>query len=329
MSFRSIHTFPLILLCLASVPSAAQDTPTVQSPRQAVLEMFSGGDQAFRKHLTDEVRRQLENAAGGKEMSGNGAGLLSSISMGAVVSKDSLQTFTDGPILFAVYNPEQHERFEVHIEGDDLHGTEDDMELSFHVLKQGVEQDIPIVFRVLLTLKEQEEVWRLNAVTLSVRMPVGDPHFFDNPIWKKIPGSNRADAAPKPAQPEPVPAAEVENLIAPLRAVRLMGLAEDVYVQKHPGHGYTCAVADLVNVGRGFDNGQEYTFMDPQFAGGVYNGYRFSITGCDSRAPQAIEIVAEPVSGKGKAYCSDRTHGMRSSDDGLGATCLVAGRTAF
>ena len=42
MSFRSIHTLPLILLCLASVPSAAQDTPTVQSPRQAVLEMFSG-----------------------------------------------------------------------------------------------------------------------------------------------------------------------------------------------------------------------------------------------------------------------------------------------
>ena len=36
--------------------------------------------------------------------------------------------------------------------------------------------------------------------------------------------------------------------LSPLRAVRMIGMAETIYAQKHPGLGYTCTLADLVNM---------------------------------------------------------------------------------
>jgi hypothetical protein len=67
------------------------------------------------------------------------------------------------------------------------------------------------------------------------------------------------------------------------RAVRLVTLAEDQYAQKHPDAGYTCSMADLINVGHGLDNGEPYSFMAPEFRSSIYNGYRFSLTGCQGK----------------------------------------------
>jgi hypothetical protein len=113
-----------------------------------------------------------------------------------------------------------------------------------------------------------------------------------------------------------------------LRAVRMIGMAENIYAQKHPGLGYTCTLSDLVNVGRGMDEDGMYKFMDADIADGVYNGYRFTLTGCERRPARMFRVIAEPVAGRGKAYCSDNTSNLRSSDDGRGATCLVSGKLA-
>src|SRR5262249_21238442 len=116
--------------------------------------------------------------------------------------------------------------------------------------------------------------------------------------------------------------------LSPLRAVRMIGMAEDIYAQNHPGVGYTCNMSDLVNVGKGLDEDGIYKFMDAEFAEGVYNGYRFTLTGCDRRPARAFRITTEPIAGKGRAYCSDHTNNVRAADDGRGVTCLIAGKTA-
>lgn len=71
-----------------------------------------------------------------------------------------------------------------------------------------------------------------------------------------------------------------------------------------------------------------YNFMDAEFAGGLYNGYRFTITGCERAPARMFRVIAEPVGGRGKAYCSDNTNNLRAADDGRGSTCLVSGKIA-
>ena len=114
--------------------------------------------------------------------------------------------------------------------------------------------------------------------------------------------------------------------LSPLRAVRMIGMAENIYAQNHPGIGYTCSMADLVNVGKGLDEDGVYKFMDAAFAGGLYNGYRYTLSGCEQRPARTFHVIAEPVAGKGKAYCSDHTNNLRASDDGRGMTCLISGK---
>jgi hypothetical protein len=116
--------------------------------------------------------------------------------------------------------------------------------------------------------------------------------------------------------------------MTPLRAVRMIGMAETIYAQKHPGLGYTCALSDLVNVGRGMDEDGMYKFMDADIADGTYNGYRFTLSGCERKPARMFRVTAEPLTGRGKAYCADSSSNPRASDDGRGVTCLISGKIA-
>jgi hypothetical protein len=82
-------------------------------------------------------------------------------------------------------------------------------------------------------------------------------------------------------------------------------------------------------VGKGLENGEFYKFMDPDFADGVYNGYRFALTGCDGTPARTFRITAEPLNGQGRAYCSDNKNNLRASDDGKAFTCLAQGKLAL
>jgi hypothetical protein len=108
----------------------------------------------------------------------------------------------------------------------------------------------------------------------------------------------------------------------------MIGMAENIYAQNHPGVGYTCRMADLVNIGKGLDEDGVYRFMDMAFADGVYNGYRYTLSGCDHTPVRSFRVMAEPIAGKGRAYCSDNTNNLRASEDGRGMTCLASGKLA-
>jgi hypothetical protein len=308
----------LFLLC-AGLAAAQSQTPAVQSPRQAIIEMFSGGEAQFKKHLTLEMQRKLQETK---------AGASSAVPLQAFTSTqdpDRFQAFDLGPILFSFNNPEQHERYEVQIDSDIPGRDEDVMTLSLHYLRNGVELPTPLAVRFALNMKRQEGMWRLNAVTLSATLPVGDPRILDQSSWIS---SFFPSNTPAHSDPDSGVVVDDRPKLSPLRAVRMIGMAENIYSQSHPGIGYTCRLADLVNIGKGLDEDGVYKFMDAAFAGGVYNGYRYTLSGCDHMPVRSFRVMAEPIAGKGKAYCSDNTNNLRASDDGHGMTCLTSGKLA-
>jgi hypothetical protein len=326
MSLRKLRGIALLLPALAGFAAAQQRSEVpLQSPRQALIEMFTGGEDKFVRHLTVDVQKKVEelrrNALNGELAPLQTLSLIES-------SKDQkFDAFDYGPILFALHNNNTHERLEIHIDSDNPRADEDDLDLSVHSYRSGIEQPTPIGFGFRLSLKLQQGIWRVDAVTVSARVPVGDPRIFDKSWWSSgvvnsaIMAETRTQTAGQSSEPE-------SPKISPFRAVRLVTLAEDQYAQKHPDTGYTCSMPDLINVGHGLDNGQPYTFMSPEFRGGVYNGYRFSLSGCQGRPVKTFRIAAEPVRGQGVAYCSDDQHNLRSAEDGRAGTCLGQGKVA-
>jgi hypothetical protein len=311
---------------LGGIASAQRSVMHDQSPRQALIEMFSGGEAPFKKHLTLEMQSKLQNLMKGSV--DNAPNPLLALTGAKSAGANGFQSFDIGPILFAFNNPDQHERYELDMDSDEQHGDDDSMALSLHLVRNGVEREIAVGLKILAKLKRQGGVWRLTAVNLNASLPVGDPRILEKSWW----GPTLAAAAAAGAD-EDTPASspvviDERPKMNPLRAVRMIGMAESLYAQMHPGFGYTCNLSKLVNIGKGMDEEGMYKFMDAEFAGGFYNGYRFTLTGCEHAPARIFRVIAEPVAGHGKAYCSDNTNNLRAADDGRGTTCLAAGKIA-
>jgi len=308
----------------AGIASAQRPVMHDQSPRQALIEMFSGGEAPFKKHLTLEMQGKLQNLM---KSSPDNAPSPIQVLMGAKSSDATrFQSFDIGPILFAFSNFEQHERYEIEIDSDEQRGDEDSMGLSLHLIRNGVEREIPVGLKILAKLKRQAGVWRLTTLSMTTTLPVGDPRILEKSWWG--PTLAAAAGASEETQASSPVVIDERPKMNPLRAVRMIGMAENLYAQTHPGAGYTCNISNLVNIGKGMDEEGMYKFMDAEFADGLYNGYKFTITGCDRTPSRIFRVMAEPVAGHGKAYCSDNTNNLRAADDGRGTTCLVAGKIA-
>jgi len=312
------------VLAFAGIAAGQRPVSHEQSPRQALIEMISGGEAPFKKHLTVEMQSKLQNMM--KSSPDNAPSPLQALTGANAAGGNNIQAFDIGPILFAFNNPQQHERYEVEIDSEDQRGEEDTLGLSLHLMRNGVEREIPVGLKILARLKRQAGIWRLTAVNLNASLPVGDPRILEKSWWGPAlaAASGMADDG---TSSSPVVMDERPKM-NPLRAVRMIGMAENLYAQRHPGSGYTCALSDLVNIGKGMDEEGMYKFMDAEFADGLYNGYRFTITGCDRSPAKSFRVIAEPVGGRGKAYCSDNTNNLRAADDGRGVTCLAAGKIA-
>src|SRR5579871_131833 len=317
----------LFAVCAFRLPAVGQEPAVLQTARQAFIEMMTGGEESFRKHLTLEVQQRLGPAVK-NPMSAIGS-LGVPIPSPAGGSSD-IQSFSSGHVLFSIGNVLQREKIEVQVEKDELRGDSDDIELSFHSFRDSKEENFPIGFHVVLGFKQQVDVWRINAITFSAKIPVGDPNLYDSSYWTPSKtGVLRADSGSCKGSlvfSSGGTSANVNAKLSVARATRLVGMAESIYARKHPEAGFTCNLADLVNIGKGLDDGESFSFLDPEFAGGSYGGYRYTLSGCESKPASAFQVVAEPISGTGRAYCSDATRTLRASDDGHGATCLASGK---
>ena len=253
--------------------------------------MLSGGEAPFKKHLTLEMQSKLQNLMKGSP--DNAPSPLQVLTGAKSSGANRFQSFDIGPILFAFSNPDEHERYEIEIDSDEQRGDEDTMGLSLHLVRNGVEREIPVGLKILAKLKRQAGIWRLTHVTMNATLPVGDPRILEKSWW----GPTLAAAAGASAMRHTAASAVVIDerpKMNPLRAVRMIGMAENLYAQMHPGAGYTCNLSNLVNIGKGMDEEGMYKFMDAEFAGGLYNGYKFTITGCERLRQECFALSPSP-----------------------------------
>jgi hypothetical protein len=77
-----------------------------QSPRQALIEMLSGGEAPFKKHLTLEMQSKLQNLMkGSPDNAPSPVQVLTGVKSSG---PNRFQSFDLGPIIFAFNNPEEH-----------------------------------------------------------------------------------------------------------------------------------------------------------------------------------------------------------------------------
>lgn len=265
------------------------------------------------KHLTVEMQKSLQADKN------NSASQLAAFDQIKAASSD-FQVFETGQVLLSANDPKSNEKFEVHIDSDDLSGDTDNMDLSFHQFRDGVEQDIPytaMLSRFTVGMKRQANIWRLNEISVNIKVPVGDPKLLEK-FGDGVPGmmgakiSGGADG--KPAKPRDM---------APREAIEMLGMAELTFARLHPDVGFTCTLADLAK--------HNPFNLDPRILSGEpYHGYKFSLSGCQDKPSGSFHLVAEPVSPAAgtKAFCTDATNNIRTSADGLGSTCIASGKLA-
>jgi hypothetical protein len=307
----SLRTAALLLVFFASSFLLSQtQAPAAppQTPRQALIEMINGGQAGAMKHLTVEMQKSFKEN-----------GQFAALDQLRATSSD-FQVYETGPVLLATTDPKSHEKFEVHVDSDDLSGDTDNIDISFHQFRDGTETEVPyaaLLSRFTVGLKQQQNVWRLNEISINIKVPLGDPKLlekFGNGVPGMIGGKIGASASGKPEKPRDM---------APREAVQMLGMSESMFARTHPEVGFTCTLADLAK--------PNLLNVDPRiFSGEPYHGYKFTLSGCQDKPSGSFHLVAEPVSttGKAKAFCTDATNNVRSSDDGLGSSCLASGKLA-
>jgi hypothetical protein len=292
------------ILPLLLISAAAQPAPAPQTARQALIEMFFGAaPNHLEKHLPDATRNVF------KKMSNpNGVNALDQFSMFATMAKAGgakFETFDTGPVLLHVEDPRENQKVEISVEGDNLAGEEDQIEVGLHVTKDAKEQVLPFVPRFTFVMKTESDVWRLSGISVTVRVPLEDPDFL-----KSIEHEHNKQA-------EAMARMNMQSVIE----------AENTY---HSAHGtYACSLSDLSKTNRETNFAGTPTsvpVLNSDMAKGKSGGYIFVISGCDGTQYKVAAEPDTPDSGE-SAFCADESGSMRSSADGKAKTCLSSGET--
>jgi hypothetical protein len=309
---------------IASVFGLAQQPQpaALQTPRQALIEMITGGEKGITRHLTIEAQQALKKPGNAQAAAALG------VYSGAV---QALETFESGPVLLVFNQPAQHKKLEVHVDNDDLSGEEDSLDLSLHSFNDGQEQTDEWQFlasHLTVSMKRQEGTWRLHKISIGVELPVGDAEFIDK-VFGKTSGGQAMGAGMHAPTAEthvaviasPGQADAATQGMPPEQVVMMLGLAESTFARMHPDTGFTCSFSELGETSKMMG-------VDQQVNAGTYGGYRFGLAGCEGKPAGSFQITAEPVVARrgAKAFCTDATQNLRVSDDGHGATCLASGR---
>ncbi|MGZ4900943.1 MAG: hypothetical protein ACXV8X_14895, partial [Candidatus Angelobacter sp.] len=109
----SLRTTALLLVFSASTLFAQTQAPAPpQTPRQALIEIITGGEQGAMKHLTVEMQKSLEG--NGKNKPSQELAVFDQIK----AASSEFQVFESGQVLLAANDSKSHEKFEVHVDSD-------------------------------------------------------------------------------------------------------------------------------------------------------------------------------------------------------------------
>jgi hypothetical protein len=292
----------IAFLALTMVASAQTQPPPPQTARQAVLEMLFGKTpNAFQKHLPENALDIIGKTDIG--LLGMFSQQISIMQRQALSENKQLETFDAGPFLLVseTLQGRQQVRTEIAVDRDDLSGDDDQIELSLNIYKDGILDRLPVVPNLILDMKEEKHIWRLNQLTLAIHIPLSDPDYVKG-IAEDMRKTRQRMAE--------------YGAMTSLQTLKAL----EASVQKKTST-YTC---NLTELGKGWEavpgsdvNGEE--------GPNSRKDYVFKIADCSS---SSFHIVAEPAKNgpARRALCIDDAGTTLFSDDGKGASCISSGR---
>jgi hypothetical protein len=300
------------------VPSQQSAAP--QTARQALIEMFFGKTPGtFLKHLPAVTREALEKS-----------GALASLHQySALVDQlqaqgQTVQTFDTGSVLMAGENSRTGDKVEITVENDALRGDQDDLELSFQLYKNGQKQATPINTQFTFSMKQEEQLWKLNEISVTIHVPLADPAFLKAVTEKLKPQAGTGGAFMPRPEASVQPGASDAMVLA---ATRQILAAESTYAATYPSIGFSCTLSDLDGFGGGEPNEHQAMLINSGLASGKRFGYVFALSGCTGSPSRTFRLTATPNANTfgRKAFCAEQYGAVRSSADGNSATCLASG----
>ena len=302
--------FVLLVTLAANISSQAQPqskTPPPQTARQALIEMFLGkSPDAFAKHLPSIANRVLIRKGENPE-----ASIVQRISLigRQFTAQGHFETFEEGPTLLVAEQEEgkQKVKTEVTVEHDNLMGENDEIEISIHVYRDGEPEFLPVVPRLIFSMTQEKDIWRLTEATLAAHVPLTDPDYLN--------GVRKQED-------------QVYESIASSR-VTMIASAEATYAAKYPDRGYSCNLTELFGKSESGDaTDQPSESYASNFAADESSEYHFSLAGCAGTPATKFHITAVPTESDSgmKVFCADESGTVRFEVNGKGADCLRRGQ---
>jgi hypothetical protein len=311
--FRSIPTL-FFLTLISNLPIQAQAKSLPQTPRQALIEVITAkNDAALMRHLPEATKAFLAKNGKGTPASLGLPFIFSSGVLGLGVSAkasgaNAVDTGThveqSGPVLASFDGARPGDRSEITIENDDFRGDTDDLELAFHEYKNGEEQPIFDIGRVLLHMQLENGIWKFGEVGYSLKVKLDDSKFLN--ALSKTMNEGRSEQSGMMAQ------IAVETIVSD----------ESRYARKHPAAGYTCSLHELFKSSASKDEPSEDEAIVSMLN---TSGYSVAVSDC---TPSSYRVNVTPLKAdaKQRAFCADQTGAVRYSADGRAETCLASGR---
>jgi hypothetical protein len=307
-----------VLAAIAMLSSAVSTQETPQTARQALLEMFfSKTPGTLVKHLPEATRAALEKS-----------GAMANLQQYSLLASQmqaqgrNFQTFETGPVLLSGEDPKTGQKVEVRVENDALGGDEDDIELSFQIYENALAQRLTP--RVTFSMKQESQVWKLNEISILIRLPLTDPDLL-KAITNGMKARQNASVSLTPqSQTVTSPAGSDAQVLA---AMRTIVTAETAYAAAYPRVGYTCTLSDLDGFGGGEPNEHQAMLLNSGLASGKRYGFVFSLSGCAGAPAGGFLLSAVPNANTfgRKTFCADQSGVIRTSGGGDPARCFANG----
>ena len=320
---RTVGVLAVAMIWSAAV--SAQDASTPQTARQALLEMFfSKTSGTFVKHLPSVTLAALDKS-----------GALASLQQYALLASQlqtqgtNFQTFETGSVLLSGEDPKTGKKVEVTVENDALRGEQDDIELSFQTYRNGEAQRTPFMPRMTFTMKQEARIWKLNEISVTIRLPLADPDLL-KAMTENMKARETANVSLTPVSATPQTQGAMSSAgrdAQVLAAMRTILTAEMTYAASYPRVGFTCTLSDLDGFGGGEPNEHQAMLINSGLASWKKYGFVFTLSGCGGAPSTIFHLSAGPnanIFGR-KAFSADQSGTIRSSDDGNAANCLARG----
>lgn len=319
----------LLGLLVITVSAWGQAAKT-QTPREALIEMIASPTPGtFQDHLLNETREKLVKLG----QSAQQQFALPLMMMNAQTHSNSDAKWNaTGPVLVSFDTPKSGGSMEIHVDRDVIKGDRDEMDLSFHAIKDGHEDPMNVAPHLMVIMKSEENVWKLSEVGFSISVKLNGA-LVDS-IQKQMDQAAtqmKVSSSIAPSDPfSPSVASEMHPSTVEFRppnaseksalsGLKNMIAAENAFKVSNPQVGYTCTLSDL-----GTAVPAHAQVADVEWGPESQGVYRYSVYGCRGSVSSTFKLVAAPVNVRQglRAFCADESGVLRFAEDGRGSTCL-------